>query len=304
MSVTLLSSSDQPATPPPPRRRVLLVEDDRGQARIIEASFGKFIGEKFGLDWASNYADALKALQTVHYDACLLDYHLGGGQSSGLDLLREVVALGIDTPVIMVTSENSPEVDQQALELGALDYLLKFEISPRGLERALRYTIKQHQTLRQLRHLVSRDPVTGLFNQREGLTLLESEISRARKFDRAFTVLLADIDHFTRLNELHGSAIGDKALVIAAKSLLNAVGDLGMVVRWGADEFCVILPHASAPTGKQIAEEALAAARKLNCPLSIGLVEWQNAHADATALIASAQSALAAAKTAGGNRVA
>lgn len=303
MSVNTLSSADQPSSQQPPRRKVLLVEDDRGQARIVEASFGKFVGEKFALDWADNYEGALNALKTDHYDACLLDYHLGGGPS-GLDLLREVVRLGIDTPVIMVTSEASPEVDQQALELGALDYLLKFEMSPRSLERALRYTIRQHLALRQLRHLVSRDPVTGLFNQREGLHLLESEIAKARKFDRPFTVLLADIDSFKRINEVHGRAVGDKALVVAAKSLTGAVGDLGMVVRWGPDEFFVILPHAHALTGKQIAEEALAAAGKLNCHLSIGLVEWQNAHADSAALIASASAALQEAKLAGGNRLA
>ncbi len=303
MSVTHLSSPDQPTPPPPPRRKVLLVEDERGQARIVEAAFGKFVGEKFGLDWVDNYDDALAALKTSHYDACLLDYHLGGGPS-GLDLLREVVSLGIDTPVIMVTSENSPEVDQQALDNGALDYLLKFEISPRGLERSLRYTLKQHQTLRQLRHLVSRDPVTGLFNRREGETLLESEINRARKFNRPFTVLLADIDAFKRINAAHGRAVGDQALLTVAKTLTTLVGDVGMVVRWGADEFCVILPHATANTGRQIAEEALATARKLNCPLSIGLVEWHNAHADSAALITAAEAALREAKAAGGDRLA
>ncbi|MFH1498753.1 MAG: diguanylate cyclase [Verrucomicrobiota bacterium] len=303
MSVTHLSSADQPDPPPPPRRKVLLVEDERGQARIVEASFGKFIGEKFGLDWAANYDDALNALKSARYDACLLDYHLGGGRS-GLDLLREVTALGIDTPVIMVTSENSPEVDQQALEIGALDYLLKFEMSPRSLERALRYTLKQHQTLHQLRHLVTRDPTTGLFNRGEGLRLLDGEIGRARRFSRPFTVLLADVDSFKRLNEVHGRAVGDKALVIAAKSLTGAVGDIGTVVRWGGDEFLVILPHADAVAGKAIAEEALAAARALNCLLSIGMVEWQKNHVDTDLLVAAARAALAEARAAGGNRLA
>lgn len=300
MNLTPVSSTNQPASP---RRKVLLIEDDRGQARIVEASFGKFVGEKFALEWANNYDDALNALKTVPYDACLLDYHLGDGRS-GLDLLREVMQLGIDTPIIMVTSESSPEVDQQALELGALDYLLKFEISPRSLERALRYTIKQHQALHQLKHLVTRDQVTGLFNQSEGLKLLEREIARARTFARSFTVLLADIDGFKRLNEVHGTAVGDRALLIASKSLTDAVGDIGTVVRWGADEFFVILPHANAVTGRQIAEEALTAARQLNCLLSIGLVEWQNNHGDAAAFIASAKSALDEAKSAGGNRLA
>jgi two-component system, cell cycle response regulator len=292
--------ADQSTLPSPPRRRVLLVDDDRGQARIVEASFGKFNGEKFSLDWASNYDGALNALKTTHYDACLMDYHLGGDHS-GLDLLREVTTLGIDTPVIMVTSESAPEVDQQALDIGALDYMLKSEINPRRLERALRYTLKQHQVLRQLRHLVTRDPVTGLFNQREGLNLLECEISRARKFNRSFTVLLAAIDHFNDLNEIHGQAVGDQALVIATRSLTHAVGDIGLVVRWGADEFCVILPHASAYTGQQIAGDALNAARTLNCTLSIGMVEWQNTHDDTGAFLASAHDALSAAKAAGGN---
>ncbi len=282
-------------------RRVLLIEDDRGQARIVEASFAKFVRDKFELYWAATYEEGIDALKHHPFDACLLDYQLG--PRSGLDLLREIKALEIDTAVIFVTSESSPEVDDQAMELGALDYLVKFEMTPRSLERALRYAIKLHSTLRDLRRLVSRDPLTGLYNRREGLGLLEHEAGRAREFSRALTLVLLDLDLFTAINEAHGRDVGDQTLATLARVLQEKVDERGTVVRWGGDEFALLLPHLDAVAGWRVAESALAAVRELNFTFSAGVAEWNNGRADANDLIAAAERALREAQAAGGNRV-
>jgi len=285
-----------------PLRKVLLIEDDRGQARVVEASFAKFAKEKFELFWASSYEEGLAALRQNQFDACLLDYQLG--PRSGLDLLREIGELGIDTPVILVTSESSPEVDDQAMQLGALDYLVKFELSPRSLERSLRYTIKQHTTLRELRRLVTRDPLTGLYNRREGLELLEHEVERARKFSRALTILLVEVDRLEEIVQAHGNAIGDQALAAVARILRETKGEAGGVVRWSAARFGVWLPHTDAVAGNRMAETLVAATRPLNFTLSVGVAEWNSGRADAADLIAAAERALGEAKARGGNRVA
>jgi two-component system, cell cycle response regulator len=293
-------------SPPPPigapLRKVLLIEDDRGQARIVEASFNNFVREKFELHWASTYEDGLSALREGKFDACLLDYQLG--PRSGLDLLREMGQLGIDTPVIVVTSETSSAIDEQAMQLGALDYLVKFELTPRGLERSLRYTIKQHVTLRELRRLVSRDLLTGLYNHREGLNLLELEVERAHKFSRAFTILLIDIDRFKEINAAYGERVGDQTLVAIANVIRECAGDNGTVVRWAADDFAVWLPHSDAVAGNRLAEAILSDARKINVTLSVGLAEWHSSRSGVPDLLAAADRALAEAKAAGGNRIA
>ncbi|HSI07024.1 MAG: GGDEF domain-containing protein [Rariglobus sp.] len=293
-----------PTRPPfgAPLRKVLLIEDDRGQARIIEASFNNFVREKFELHWAATYEDGLTSLREGKFDACLLDYQLG--PRSGLDLLREIGQLGIDTPVIFVTSETSGSIDEQAMQLGALDYLVKFELTPRSLERSLRYTIKQHVTLRELRRLVTRDQLTGLYNHHEGLNLLELEVERARKFSRSFTILLIDIDRFKEINAAYGEKVGDQTLVAIANSIRECTGESGVVVRWAADDFAVWLPHSDAVAGNRMAETILAEARKMNVTLSIGVASWHNARAGVPDLLTSVDRALAEAKAAGGNRVA
>lgn len=293
-----------PTRPPfgAPLRKVLLIEDDRGQARIIETSFNNFVREKFELHWASTYEDGLTALREGKFDACLLDYQLG--PRSGLDLLREIGPLGIDTPVIFVTSETSGSIDDQAMQLGALDYLVKFELTPRSLERSLRYTIKQHVTLRELRRLVSRDPLTGLYNHREGLNLLEQEVDRAHKFSRAFSILLIDIDRFKEINAAYGERVGDQTLVAIANVIRECIGESGVVVRWAADDFTVWLSHADAVAANRFAEAILSDARKINVTLSIGVAAWHNSRTGVPDLLAAADRALAEAKTAGGNRVA
>lgn len=283
-------------------RKVLLIEDDRGQARIVEASFAQFAKERFELYWASTYEEGLAALRLNPFDACLLDYQLG--PRSGLDLVRTIGELGIDTPVIFLTSESSPQVDDQAMQLGALDYLVKSELSPRSLERSLRYTIKQHVTLRELRRLITRDPLTGLYNHREGLELLEHEVERARKFSRALTILLVEVDQVGKTNDLHGRAAADQTLSAVARVLREVQGEAGGVVRWGNDQFGVWLPHADAVAATRMAETFLSAARPLRTTLSIGVAEWNNSRSDVADLLAAAERALREASAAGGNRVA
>jgi len=289
-------------TSTPGLRKVLLIDDDRAQARIVDANFGKFVGEKFELHWAATYEDGLLALKENAFTACLLDYQLG--PRSGLELLREVVRLEIDTPVIFLTSETSGEVDAEALNLGAYDYLVKFELNPRGLERSLRYSIKMHDTLAELRRLATRDQLTGIYNRREGIRLLDREVDRAVKFGRALTVLLIDVDQFKEINDKHGHATGDQVLSTLALAIEESVGEEGTVVRWGGDEFAVWAPHADAVAGRRIGGSILAAVRDIGCTVSIGLAEWNTTRESGRDLIAAADHALYEAKAAGRDSIA
>jgi len=284
-------------------RKVLLIDDERGQARIVDASFGKFIGEKFQLHWASTYDDGLLELRRGGYAACLLDYQLG--ERDGLSLLREAVRLGVQTPVIFLTSETSGEVDVQAMEAGALDYLVKGEINPRALERSLRYALKLHASLMELRRLATRDVLTGLFNRREGLALLEREVERVRRYPRPLSALLIDVDHFKEVNDRRGGhAAGDALLVAVAKALQVQVRAEDAVVRWGGDEFAVWLADTDAAAARHVAERMVAEVRALGATISAGVAQWTAARGDAGGLIAAADKALYEAKWAGRDRVA
>ncbi len=115
--------------------RVLLVEDDEDDYVIIRDLLAEI--EEFDLEWVTDYSGALKAIAREEHDVCLLDYRLG--ERSGLDLLREASERGYGTPMILLTGQGDREVDLQAMQAGAADYLIKGRIDAPLLERAIRY---------------------------------------------------------------------------------------------------------------------------------------------------------------------
>ena len=114
---------------------ILLVEDDEDDYVIIRDLLSEIEG--FELEWVNNYGAALGAMEREEHDVCLLDYRLG--ERSGLDLLREASVRGYGIPMIILTGRGDREVDLQAMQAGAADFLAKDRIDAPLLERAIRY---------------------------------------------------------------------------------------------------------------------------------------------------------------------
>src|SRR5688572_14540370 len=106
-------------------RKILLIDDDRMQFRLTQAHFQNFQGERFDLDWAETYEDGIAKLLSGDFAACLLDYQLG--PRNGLELIRDAVEKGCRTPIVFLTAESSQRIDIEAMNAGALDYLVKGE---------------------------------------------------------------------------------------------------------------------------------------------------------------------------------
>ena len=179
--------------------RVLVIDDDRLQFRLVQAHFKNFQVGSYELDWSSTYEEGLSRLLSGGYQVCLLDYRLG--ERDGLQLIHEATAAGCRTPIVFLTAESSGNVDIQAMDAGALDYLVKGEISPRSLERSLRYALKLGDTLEALRRLATRDQLTGLFNRREYDRILAEEEDRSRRFGNPLSLVIIDLDHFKSVND-------------------------------------------------------------------------------------------------------
>jgi PleD family two-component response regulator len=194
--------------------RVLVIDDDRLQFRLLQAHFRNFQAGTYELDWSETYEDGLARLLTGA-TRCLLDFRLG--ERDGLQLIREAAAKDCRTPIVFLTAESSENVDIQAMEAGALDYLVKGEINPRSLERSLRYALKLGETLEALRRLATRDELTGLLNRREYDRILVEEEDRARRFGQPLALVVIDIDLFKSINDTHGHPAGDAVLREAAR---------------------------------------------------------------------------------------
>jgi diguanylate cyclase (GGDEF)-like protein len=117
--------------------------------------------------------------------------------------------------------------------------------------RATQRSLQSSQA--QLKVQSEHDALTGVANRRRGQTRLD-EASRASGFEGA--LLLVDVDHFKRVNDEHGHAVGDQVLVEVARRLQAAVRESDLVVRWGGEEFLVIAPGGAGLSAQTLDEFA------------------------------------------------
>jgi diguanylate cyclase (GGDEF)-like protein/PAS domain S-box-containing protein len=129
--------------------RILLVEDDEDDFVLTQAMLRSQGRARFELDWEQSYGPALTTIREGRHDLYLVDYRLG--DRTGLDLVRDAWKSDPSAPVIVLTGQDDYEVDLEASELGVTDYLVKGTLDAPTLERTIRYAVRQHQAMLDLR---------------------------------------------------------------------------------------------------------------------------------------------------------
>jgi len=129
--------------------RVLIVEDDEDDYLIIEACIRDIPEKDFTIDWCYEYEEALKRIKEGCYDIYFIDYLLGA--RTGLELLREAIAVGCEEPLVLLTGIGNRDVDVQAMTIGAVDFLVKSEINTEKLERSIRYALERSAHIKALK---------------------------------------------------------------------------------------------------------------------------------------------------------
>lgn len=291
-------------------RKILLIDDDRLQYRLTQANFNNFKGESYELEWAGTYEEGLVKLLAGGYAACLLDYQLG--PKDGLELIREAVAQGCRIPIVFLTAETAERVDVAAMEAGALDYLVKGEITPRSLERSLRYALKLGETLDALRLLATRDQLTGQLNRREFDRIIAEEEERVRRFGHPLALIMIDVDHFKKVNDTHGHPAGDAVLREVARRVATLVRSVDRVARFGGEEFALVLMQTDRAAAMEVARRVCAVIEHdpimagetiaLSLTVSTGVAVLPGDGKSGKDLIAAADKALYAAKARGRNQ--
>ncbi|MFP4208814.1 MAG: diguanylate cyclase [Wenzhouxiangella sp.] len=167
-----------------------------------------------------------------------------------------------------------------------------------------------HKVIEQqkLTEQASRDALTGLLNRRAGEQALIRAQQAASADDQPFAVLMADIDHFKRINDSYGHASGDRVLQSVAGVLKDQIRDSDHAIRWGGEEFLIVLANASGQVALATAERirttvaASCDAEAGSVTLSLGCGQWQPEES-IEALVRRVDMALYTAKNAGRNRV-
>lgn len=125
--------------------RVLIVDDDEDDVCLVRAMFAEVQDLRATVDWESSFPKALDRLARERHDIYLVDYSIGA--ETGVQWLRDAHERGLTAPVIMFTGHGSHEIDLEAMQAGAADYLVKGRIDAAQLGRSVRYALDRARYL-------------------------------------------------------------------------------------------------------------------------------------------------------------
>jgi diguanylate cyclase (GGDEF)-like protein len=165
---------------------------------------------------------------------------------------------------------------------------------------------------RKLEELATTDSMTGLANRRHFMTLAATEWSRFQRYYRPLSVLMIDVDHFKSVNDRHGHAVGDQALISVANACLEGKRSSDIVGRIGGEEFAMLLPETDLYQARIVADricKSVAAGAvtaegvRFNVTVSVGFAAAAVSMPGFEALLNAADQALYQAKDQGRNRI-
>jgi diguanylate cyclase (GGDEF)-like protein len=176
---------------------------------------------------------------------------------------------------------------------------------------AVAYADRQRRAIRRAIDLSRTDPLTGLFNRSQLFVTLEQEVSRTRRSDRGFCLLMIDLDGLKAINDTGGHLRGDHVLRSLGTVISGSIRTVDSAYRYGGDEFVVLLPETDIVGAFVVAEKIRVGAEELELTLgadsqasvSIGLVSHPEDGLSAEELMAAADRAMYQAKSLGKNQI-
>jgi diguanylate cyclase (GGDEF)-like protein len=287
--------------------KILIAEDQVHVGRLLEGML-----RTWGYE-AVVVHDGLSALEALRAPGgpqlALLDWVMPG--MDGIEVCRHFrrEAGRPYAYLVLVTGAGGRQEMLDGLEAGADDFLAK-PIDPAELRARLGTGRRIVQLEEELRRMATRDSLTGTWNRAAILDLLERERARAGRGRSPLAVILADADHFKRINDTYGHLAGDRVLREVAGRMMALLRPYDTVGRYGGEEFLIVLPgcDAAAATGlaerlrRGVAAEPVEAGDgPLAVTLSLGVAVWDGT-ADTLGLLQAVDAALYRAKHEGRNR--
>ena len=181
------------------------------------------------------------------------------------------------------------------------------DLEDKVLQRTRELTEANHR----LKQMAMHDQLTGALNRHTLKSIEETEIRQHRRDGTMMGAMLIDLDHFKETNDRHGHAAGDAVLTALAHSLKRAFRPRDSIIRFGGEEFLVLLPNISYGQLEEISERILRLIRStptaynggtIGTTASIGYSTWRPEEPDLTAAIERADAALYEAKRSGRDR--
>ncbi len=297
--------------------RILLLEDEGGDKNFIEQTMA---AHSVQVENVGTISDATSLARTGYYDVVLASLNLANEDALKLCAHMRSDEATRHIPIIFLGAEPDMPKIAKGLDLGGNDYLLR-PLDANELTARTRTQLRHKKHYDYLRKnyensltLSLVDPLTGAFNRRYVEAHLPRMLDRSRQANKELAVLMVDIDHFKKVNDTHGHAVGDMVLKTVVERLQNAVRPSDLVARLGGEEFLVIMPETPLAMAQMVAERLLkkisgspvvweGQAEPLAITVSIGCAATTGNSDTQAALLERADSALYKAKNQGRNQV-
>lgn len=228
--------------------RVLIIDDSRTLAQYY-ATVLEHAGMRTSI--VGDPFDALSTISSFRPELILMDLYMPGCSGKELvELLRQYDDF-LSIPIIFLSAEFDGDIQRKALQQGGDDFLTK----PISADRLVQTVLNRVQRGRLLRDIMVRDSMTGLLSHAECLQRLDLEVARAKRTSESLVVAMIDLDHFKKVNDTYGHAVGDVVIKSLCRLLKRRLRKTDIIGRYGGEEFLVGLLDVSRETGMRILEE-------------------------------------------------
>ncbi|WP_176025342.1 GGDEF domain-containing protein [Azospirillum argentinense] len=233
-----------------PAMRVLIADDTVLMRTMLSEQVASY-GHDVIL--ARDGREALNLAQAESFDIAIIDWEMP--RLSGLEVcwLLKADPRTAYSYLILMTSHDEPFYEMKALDAGADDFIHK-PVNRAHLKARLKAGGRITEMHRLLVAQAQTDPLTGVANRRALLDRAGEEIQRAQRARQPLSLLIADIDHFKRINDSRGHAAGDEALQRFVRTLDGALRPGDLIGRYGGEEFVVLLPNTALADASVVAE--------------------------------------------------
>jgi diguanylate cyclase (GGDEF)-like protein len=222
---------------------ILLVEDNPGDARLVQEMLSDVTSTEFEVQHVERLAEAREKLMRNGCGCVLLDLSLP--DANRLEALMQLRAAAPDVPIVILSGLQDELLAVKAVQEGAQDYLIKGRVDGDSLGRSISYAIERKQSEIDLARKAMHDALTGLPNRALFLDRLIHAAAWSKRHQSTFSLMFIDLDGFKLINDSLGHEVGDQVLVEVSRRLGNALRNTDTAARYGGDEFIVLCEDIS-----------------------------------------------------------
>lgn len=285
------------------KQKILIIDDNIENIKVA----ANFIKNDEVIIWtAINGKTGLELAKEKIPDLILLDINMP--EMDGFEVCRELKKEENtkEIPVIFMTAKNDDESIERAFETGAVDYIVK-PIKKTEINARVKTHLKLAQIIKELEKAAYTDGLTKLYNHKKIFEFLDIEIQKEKRYKNSFSIMMADIDFFKKVNDSYGHQSGDVVLEKVSNIIKDTIRDTDIAGRYGGEEFLIIFPEISEVDAVNAAErirkniESLIFENEIKITISGGVVQYKGE--TALELIEKADIKLYSAKEKGRNRI-